>query len=44
MSTAELIAEQCAIADMMENHEFILYENLVIIKSYENEKNSENED
>ena len=37
MNTLELIAEQCAIADIMEAHEFVLYDNIVIIKSYEDE-------
>jgi hypothetical protein len=32
----DLIAEQIAIADIMANHEFVLYEKLVIIKDYEN--------
>ena len=38
----ELIAEQVALADIMANHEFVLYDNLVIIKSLEDENINEN--
>ena len=37
---SDLVAEQVALADIMADHEFVLYDNLVIIKGYEN--NTEN--